>query len=56
MLSSSVLGLKAKVDTVSLQLVEIQLSFAQIPGADLNKDGKLSFDEYKKLVCAGLCS
>eukprot|EP00439_Symbiodinium_sp_Y106_P085211 s699_g27.t2 len=47
----------AELKTV-LGKMKVELSDDQIDAvfkrADLNKDGKLSFDEYKKLVCAGM--
>ncbi|CAE7384439.1 unnamed protein product [Symbiodinium pilosum] len=45
--------LKTVLGKMKVDLSEDQVD-AVFKRADLNKDGKLSFDEYKKLVCAGL--
>mmetsp|Transcript_14815 Transcript_14815/g.27799 ORF Transcript_14815/g.27799 Transcript_14815/m.27799 type:complete len:164 (+) Transcript_14815:73-564(+) len=45
--------LKAVLTKMSVALSEDQIE-AVFKRADVNKDGKLSFEEYEKLVCAGM--
>ncbi|CAE7312077.1 unnamed protein product [Symbiodinium natans] len=45
--------LKTVLGKMKVDLSEDQID-AVFKRADINKDGKLSFDEYKKLVCAGM--